>query len=180
MKILKKIYDTSLVNKIFALTYVALKDSYDKRRYEKYRKIYDIDPTFNFSGTEIILFGKGKIELGKNSYIVRYSILESGENCKIVIGQNCAIGPYVKMYTMGRLTDQNLNQNPLSGDIKFSKGNIIIEDGCWIGANVSIKGGVKIGENSIIGMNSVVTKNVPSHCVAGGCPAKILKYKSKV
>lgn len=178
MGILKKIYHNDLVNKILAIFYLAIRDSYYNREYGKYRKIYNIDPSFKFFGTEIMLFGKGKIKLGKNSYIVRYSILESGEGCEIIIGQNCAIGPYVKMYTVGKVTNQNLNQNPLSPNLKFQKDNIVIRDGCWIGANVSIKGGVEIGENSVIGMNSVVTSDVPPYCVAAGCPAKIVKYKN--
>lgn len=178
MRIIKKIYENKFVNKILAGIYVVLRDSHDKRRYAEYREIYDIHDTFNFSGTEIILYGKGQIKLGKNSYIVRYSILESGHDCKIVIGQNCSIGPYVKMYTVGNKTDQDLNKDPLDVRIKYSKGNIIIGDGCWIGANVAIKGGVKIGENSIIGMNSVVTKDIPSYCIAAGCPAKVKKRKN--
>ena len=36
---------------------------------------------------------------------------------------------------------------------------------------------VKIGENSVIGANSVVTKDIPDNCIAGGVPAKIIKYK---
>ena len=53
--------------------------------------------------TFILLLNSG--ERGENSYIGRYSILEAHENCKIVIGKNCAIGPHVKIYTAGRITD---------------------------------------------------------------------------
>ncbi|MDA8089376.1 MAG: acyltransferase [Nitrospiraceae bacterium] len=51
---------------------------------------------------------------------------------------------------------------------------IIIKKGSWIGQNVVIMPGVIIGECSVIGANSVVTKSVPGRCSAEGSPAKIL------
>ena len=52
---------------------------------------------------------------------------------------------------------------------------IVIKMGSWIGQNVVILPGVTIGELSIIGANSVVTKSVPEKCIAAGSPAKVLK-----
>jgi acetyltransferase-like isoleucine patch superfamily enzyme len=52
---------------------------------------------------------------------------------------------------------------------------ILIKRGCWIGQNVVILPGVTIGELSIIGANSVVTKSIPDRCIAVGNPAKIIR-----
>jgi acetyltransferase-like isoleucine patch superfamily enzyme len=52
---------------------------------------------------------------------------------------------------------------------------IRIGRGCWIGQNVAIMPGVTVGELSIIGANSVVTKNVPPQCIAAGSPARVIK-----
>jgi acetyltransferase-like isoleucine patch superfamily enzyme len=52
---------------------------------------------------------------------------------------------------------------------------IIIGDCVWIGLNCIITKGVKIGYGSVVGANSVVTKDVPSYCFVGGNPAKIIK-----
>ena len=52
---------------------------------------------------------------------------------------------------------------------------IVIERGSWIGQNVVILPGVTIGELSIIGANSVVTKSVPKQCIAIGSPARVIK-----
>lgn len=52
---------------------------------------------------------------------------------------------------------------------------IRIKRGCWIGQNVVIMPGVTIGELSIIGANSVVTKSIPDRSIAVGAPAKIIK-----
>jgi acetyltransferase-like isoleucine patch superfamily enzyme len=52
---------------------------------------------------------------------------------------------------------------------------IVIRRGCWIGQNVVILPGVTIGEFSIVGANSVVTKSIPARCIAFGAPARIAK-----
>jgi len=52
---------------------------------------------------------------------------------------------------------------------------IKIKEGAWIGQNVVILSGVTIGAHSIIGANSVVTKDIPDKCIAVGAPARIIK-----
>jgi len=54
---------------------------------------------------------------------------------------------------------------------------IIIGNNVWIGANVTILKGVKVGDNSIIGAGSVVVKNIPKNCIVAGNPAKIIKER---
>ena len=59
---------------------------------------------------------------------------------------------------------------------------IVIKDNVWIGENVSILKGVCIGLSSIIGANSVVTKDIPDYCIAVGSPARVVKtycFKTK-
>lgn len=52
---------------------------------------------------------------------------------------------------------------------------ISIKDNVWLGYGVIVMKGVTIGENSIIGMNSVVTRDIPANCIAVGSPAKVIK-----
>ena len=86
---------------------------------------------------------------------------------KITIGNNCKFGA---------------NALIMDGDAHFEDSrtsppsSITIEDNVWIGANACIKKGVTIGQNSIIGMNSVVTHSIPANCIAAGNPCKIIKY----
>jgi len=84
------------------------------------------------------------------------------------------IGPNVVMRTA--------NHNFLRTDIPMQVqghlfGDINIEDDVWIGANVTILGGVNIGRGSIIGAGAVVTKNVPSMAIAAGVPARLIKWR---
>lgn len=56
------------------------------------------------------------------------------------------------------------------GSAPISIGNHV-----WIGMNVVVMRGVTIGDNTIIGANSVVTKNIPSNVIAAGNPIKVIK-----
>ena len=57
------------------------------------------------------------------------------------------------------------------------KGNIVVENDVWIGAKSTIMSGVKVQSGSIVGANSVVTKDVPPYAIVVGNPAKIVKYR---
>ena len=67
------------------------------------------------------------------------------------------------------VTDESLR-------IKHSK-RVIIEDDCWIGMNVSIMRGVKIGKGAIVGANAVVTKDLPPYSVSAGVPARVIRRR---
>ena len=92
---------------------------------------------------------------------------------KIVIGDHVLTAPNV------HITDRNHEYRDISIPIMkqgwFSKGPVIIESGCWIGANTVIVGPVHIGKNCVIGANAVVTRDIPDYTLAAGNPANIIK-----
>jgi len=144
-----------------------------KNQYNKYRKKYDIDDNFKFNGSEILLYGEGKIILGSQSYIGRHSTIQAERNYEVVIGSFCAISHYVKIYTSSFVVDQDF----MSKNRRTKCGSVIIGNGVWIGANVLINPGISIGDNSIIGANSVITKDIFPNSIVGGIPATLIRYK---
>lgn len=56
----------------------------------------------------------------------------------------------------------------------------MIENDVWIGANVTILVGVTIGRGAIIAAGAVVNKSIPPYAIAGGVPAKVIKFKWSV
>lgn len=54
--------------------------------------------------------------------------------------------------------------------------DIIVEEDVWIGINVTLLSGVKIGRGATIAAGAVVTKTIPPYCIAGGVPAKFIKF----
>ena len=90
-------------------------------------------------------------------------------------GVNCLIGPGVMMRTANHaFSDINCLIRNQGHDPK----DIIIGNNCWLGANVIVLGGVRIGEGSVIGAGSIVTKNIAPMSVAVGIPAKSIKSRN--
>lgn len=91
----------------------------------------------------------------------------------VVIGDDVLIGSNVVIADNDfHPVDPWARRNGESDDVAKE---IIIERNVWIGADVYVCKGVTIGENSVIGAKSVVTKSIPSNCVAAGIPAKVVK-----
>jgi maltose O-acetyltransferase len=99
---------------------------------------------------------------------------------RVTIGENVFIGPNVSLVTAIhplRYQERNLFFNEKTGCVTNMEytAPITIEDNCWIAANVTIVGGVKIGFGSVIGAGSVVTKDIPPHSLAVGNPCRVLR-----
>lgn len=55
---------------------------------------------------------------------------------------------------------------------------VIIGNDVWLGANVTVVGGVKIGDGAVVGANAVVTKDVPARAIVAGVPARVLRGRT--
>lgn len=91
------------------------------------------------------------------------------DDWKITIGKNVLIGPNVTLCTTGHPVHP---KHRADGMYSFP---VTIEDNVWIGANVVVLPGVTIGENSVIGAGSVVTKDIPANVIAFGSPCKVYR-----
>lgn len=95
---------------------------------------------------------------------------------EIIIEEKVLIGSGVHFYTNNH--DFSDTTKPIydQGHQLSTKSNtIILRKGCWIGAGVIILPGVEVGQNSVVGAGSVLTKSIPSGVVAVGNPARVLK-----
>ena len=94
----------------------------------------------------------------------------------IIIEDKVLIGSGVHLYTNNHQFD-NVNFPIFDQGYPPAKedDSIILRRGCWIGANVIILPGVEVGENSVIGAGSVVTKTVPAKAVVAGNPARLVR-----
>lgn len=108
------------------------------------------------------------VKIGSNSF-VNGSIIYSAK--QILIGENCILSDCELMDTSSHGIPPNRRND--SAFVKID--SITVEDNVWIGSKVIVLPGVSIGENSIIGVNSVVSKNIPQDVFAAGIPAKVIK-----
>ncbi|WP_394263436.1 sugar O-acetyltransferase [Trueperella sp.] len=88
----------------------------------------------------------------------------------IRIGKNCQIAPRVQLLT----AEHPLEPTPRKDGWESGR-PIEIGDNVWLGAGVIVLPGVTIGENSVVGAGSVVTKDLPANVVAVGSPARLIR-----
>lgn len=114
------------------------------------------------------------IRIGNNSCIGDFSHVTSIN--KIIIGNNVLMGKNILITdnSHGNLDDSGINIPPTKRPL-YSKGPVIINDNVWIGEKSTILPGVTIGYGAIIAANAVVSKDVPSLCIVGGNPARVIK-----
>lgn len=142
-------------------------------RYNDYRKKYALDPGFRFNGKGIVFYGNGQLSIGEESYLGEYSSIQVHEGGRVRIGKRCQMSHFVNIYTVNHEADKDYRT---SG--RMRSGDVTIGDYCWIGIKATILGPVTIGENSCVGANSVVGRDLPPHSISIGVPAKVVKFKS--
>jgi len=121
-----------------------------------------------------------KCKIGRNCKIGAFVYIEEG----VVIGDNCKIKPFVFIPTGVIIEDDVfIGPNVTFTNDKYPRVNGFwsvlptrVKKGASIGAGSVILPGLTIGENSIVGAGSVVTKNVPDDTVVLGNPAVVLKH----
>jgi acetyltransferase-like isoleucine patch superfamily enzyme len=114
-----------------------------------------------------------KLSIGPGTYINRRTFLDAVDS--LFIGQNVAIGPncYITDHDHGTdLSKLTLHQAMVSAATR-------IGDGVWIGASVTVLKGVTIGDRTIIGAGSVVTKSLPADVIAAGVPARVIRLRTE-
>lgn len=110
------------------------------------------------------------IHLGKNFAVNRGSLIDGKGG--VQIGDNVLIGPYVVI-----ASSQHAYDNPDLPIILHleDRAPVHIGNDVWIGAHAVILPGVTIGERVIVGAGAIVTRDIESHSVAVGVPAKVIR-----
>lgn len=108
------------------------------------------------------------IRAGKNLYINYNCVIL---DCSpITIGDNVMFGPNVSLFAAGH----PVHPAPRTAGWEYGR-TITIGSRVWIGGNTVVNPGVTIGENSVIGAGSVVTKDIPANVIAAGNPCRVLR-----
>ena len=153
----------------------------------------------------ILMKGKGKISFGNNvqigvvdspNYYSHYTYLEVRNNeSEITIGNNVAINNGFSAVAFSKITIHDnvligINCSIIDNDghsLLIAERNngmpniatVTVEENVFLGDNVTILKGVTIGENSVIGNGSIVTKDIPENVIAAGNPARVIREIEK-
>ena len=109
----------------------------------------------------------GDVKVGANTFVGPFYILDGSGGLKI--GSNCSIAAGVHIYT-----HDSVQWAISMGKFPYDYKKVEIGNGCYIGPNSVIVGGIKIGDRAIVGACSFVNKDVPRGAKVAGIPARII------
>ena len=130
------------------------------------------DNVFVGRGTALCTVG-GTLDIGAGSNIGTYCRIST--RAHTVLGKKVLIAGFC--YLVGGDHGTERTDIPVIDQPSTAAGGIQLGDGVWLGTRSTVKGGVNIGANSIIGAHSLVTKDIPEYSVAVGTPAKVTQNR---
>jgi maltose O-acetyltransferase len=124
-----------------------------------------------FPPLDLKFLQKSGLCVGKNTYIGSSLNIDHNYCWLISIGDNCIIAPNVQIIAHDSSSERLLGF--------FRLGRVSIGSNTYVGVNSVILPNVRIGDRVIIGAGSVVTRDIPSDCVALGNPARVIESTSE-
>lgn len=113
-------------------------------------------------------WGGHHVHFGDHVYAnFHLTLVDDGE---IFVGSHTMFGPNVTLVTAAHPVLPELREKGYQYNLP-----VHIGQNCWLGANVTVLPGVTIGDNSVIGAGSVVTKDIPANVVAVGTPCRVMR-----
>jgi maltose O-acetyltransferase len=100
-------------------------------------------------------------------------IVDNGKKHMVILEDYVTLAPRITIIT--KSSPYHIHPLLKKEDLPIKEGRVIIGEGSWIGTNVTILPGVKIGKCCIIGAGAVVTKDIPDFSIAVGTPAKVIR-----
>lgn len=113
--------------------------------------------------------GSGDIQIGARAYIGSEVLLRASPDSRLVIGSDCDIAARVLVWT----GTHDVATDGLRAAGPGQSRDVVVGDGCWIGAGVILNAGVTVGVRSVVASGAVVTKDVPDGVLVAGVPATV-------
>lgn len=118
----------------------------------------------------------GNINIGANGAVGINCLVHAVEGSDVQIGDDVVVGAFSYLVGGGTYESDQLDV-PFKQQGAISKGGVDVANNVWIGSQVQILDGVKVGTGCIVGAGSIVTKTVSDYDVVAGVPAKKIKSR---
>ncbi|MCB0760355.1 MAG: CatB-related O-acetyltransferase [Flavobacteriales bacterium] len=118
----------------------------------------------------VYIAGPGKVKIGVGCQINENVFIQAA-----VIGNHCMVAPGTVLLSKNH--EHTNAQIPMSLQGETEEQPVVLEDDVWLGRNVIVMPGVRIGRGSIAAAGAVVTKDVEPYSIVGGVPAKVIKKR---
>ena len=115
---------------------------------------------------------KGHLTIGARNYFNKNVKIVCFD--KISIGDDCLIADSVHIYDHDHRYEDTTK---LISDQGYVMAPVVIGNNVWLGAKVTVLKGATIGDGTIVGANSVVTRDLPANLICAGIPAKVIKMR---
>lgn len=167
-------FDDELINERIFVKDLCMKFNVtsSKNSSERLELLKKILPNVDVSKIEILpsfMVDYGyNVEIGEGSFFNHNNYLM--DCAKIIFGKKCFVGPNCGFYT----AIHPLEVEKRNAGFEIAK-PVIIGNNVWLGGDVTVLPGVKIGSNSVIGAKSLVTKDIPEGVLAFGNPCKVIR-----
>ncbi len=134
--------------------------------------------------------GASQISVGRYTYgLEKKKILQWGEGATLTVGSFCSIAAggeiflggshrvdWITTFPFGHIFKENLGGEDIKGH-PITRGNVVIGNDVWLGANSVIMSGVTIGDGAVVAAGTHVVKDVPPYAIVGGNPGQHIRYR---
>ena len=130
-------------------------------------------PPLKIDGPQnVYMYENTKVENSTISALLSKFIMKKGS----AAAEGLSVHTGNHMQLVGKFYRTITNEDKLNSGKVFDK-DIVVEEDVWIGCNVTLLSGAHLGRSSVIAAGAVVNSDIPPYCIAGGVPAKPIKFK---
>lgn len=166
--------DSELLQRAFAAQQLADRFNIAAHRGDTRHAAALLEELLGELGEEVQIRPPLRVDYGAHTSVGDRTFINTGlvalDVAAVTIGADCQIGPNCQLLTP---------THPLEADLRRDKWEsaqpITLEDNVWLGGGVIVCPGVTIGENSVVGAGSVVTRDLPANVLAVGNPARVIR-----
>lgn len=119
----------------------------------------------------------GSITIGDNVGINAQTVVQSTNGNAVTIGDDCVIGQRCLIIGGGNYDISDREALIRSSRI-IEDGGVNVENNVWLGANVSVLGGVTVGQGSVAGAGAVISRSIPQFSLCMGVPARVVRERT--